>query len=333
MNAPGPQPPPVSAPHKDRKAGLVVFGALTAAAGAFSLLMIGLILVSLTLVRNRPDLPSPGAPLITVAVYAVVGLTLICLGIGSIMAKRWARALLAVLSWCALATGVYSAGFLYAIRSGFVEVMRTMRPPNQPELPPGTEAALFAMMAVIMLIFYIILPLVWGLFYSSKNVKATCEQRDPKMRWTDRCPLPLLAVVLWAAFGAGSMIVLGLWRPIAPAFGLLLTGPVAGIILLLTALLWGYSAWLLYRLNLIGWWVLLLTFALFSVSSLMTYSHVSVEELYRHLNYPPQQIALMSKLVPQHLFKWISVICTVPFLAYLLYVRRFFPTRIRSSAG
>ena len=49
-------------------------------------------------------------------------------------------------------------------------------------------------------VFFVILPAVWIFFYKSRQVKATCEARDPVARWTDACPLPVLALCLWFLF-------------------------------------------------------------------------------------------------------------------------------------
>ena len=58
----------------------------------------------------------------------------------------------------------------------------------------------------------VVLPLIWGLFYSSSNVKATGEAHDPVARWTDHSPAPVLAVSFWAGCAALSALMLSLRR-------------------------------------------------------------------------------------------------------------------------
>ena len=51
-------------------------------------------------------------------------------------------------------------------------------------------------MLVFMTFIFVVLPLVWGLFYKSSNVKATCEASDPRPCWTDGF-MYLVAVMDW----------------------------------------------------------------------------------------------------------------------------------------
>jgi len=48
---------------------------------------------------------------------------------------------------------------------------------------------------------FIVLPGGLILVYQSRHTKATCEARDPVPRWTDACPLPVLALSLMLGFG------------------------------------------------------------------------------------------------------------------------------------
>ena len=117
-----------------------------------------------------------------------------------------------------------------------------------------------------------VLPGIWMLFYRSKNVKMTCEVRDPVPRWTDRCPLPVLAVSLWAAVGTVAMLLFPIfYGGVLPFFGIFLSGISGSAVWLVIAVLWGYSARALYRLERSGWWILLAGTCLFSLSGFITY--------------------------------------------------------------
>ncbi len=47
--------------------------------------------------------------------------------------------------------------------------------------------------AIVAAIVLIGAPIVWIIFYSRRDVRLTCEWRNPKPSWTDACPLPVLA--------------------------------------------------------------------------------------------------------------------------------------------
>src|SRR5260370_37341773 len=91
-----------------------------------------------------------------------------------------------------------------------------------------------------------------------KDVKRTCELHDPKPRWTDRCPLPVLGLSLWLFFGALAMLIVPFaFRLVFPLFGILLVGWLGVIVSIVFAAVWLYAAWALYRLDRRGWWVFL----------------------------------------------------------------------------
>jgi hypothetical protein len=174
----------------------------------------------------------------------------------------------------------------------------------------------------------VLLPAVWIFFYGSKHVKATCEANDPVERWTDRCPLPVLAASIWTAFGAASMLLMAtLYRGAIPLFGAFVFGPLGSALCVVLAAVWGYAAWALYKLNRIGWWVIVFGIIVFSVSAFVTYSHHDLVELYTRMGYPKSQIDLIQKyrFMNGQTMQWFTLGGTIPFLGYLLFIRRFLP--------
>ncbi|MEP6822017.1 MAG: hypothetical protein ABI946_06675 [Chthoniobacterales bacterium] len=263
------------------------------------------------------------------ALYGVLAVILIWLGVGSIMARRWARALLAIWSWSWLAMGLISCVAMALMASHFAEVIRAAQPPGQPPLSSGARTALMLVPIVMLGFLFILLPLIWGLFYSGRNVKATCEARDPVVRWTDRCPLPVLAVSLWLAFGTLSMLVMPVFHSgvrVAPLFGFLLSGVAGTVFYIALSAVWGYAAWAVYRLEWRGWWVVFLALILFGLSNAITYSVHDLSDVYALMGYPPAQVEQMRTLgfSGRSPMAWLSAVFILPLLGYLWYVRRFF---------
>jgi apolipoprotein N-acyltransferase len=100
-----------------------------------------------------------------------------------------------------------------------------------------------------MTVFYLIIPAAFVFFYGSKNVKATCEFRDSQVRWTDKCPLPVLAVSFIFGLWAVSMLLAGLCGWLIPFFGSILSGMTGALVSLVAALLYLYVVWGTYKLN------------------------------------------------------------------------------------
>jgi len=101
--------------------------------------------------------------------------------------------------------------------------------PGQPALPP---AAIAGVMSSCLCSWYFLRPHagIWTFFYSSRHVKATCEARDPVPRWTDACPLPVLALCLWAWLCLPMMLFMPFsGHMVMPFFGMFLTGAPAAV--------------------------------------------------------------------------------------------------------
>ena len=201
-------------------------------------------------------------------------------------------------------------------------------PPGQPELPAAAQSLMIIIPMVVLGVIYVILPCAWVLFYHSRHVKATCEAYDPIVRWTDRCPLPVIAVSLWLAFSAPMMLMMAVvYKGILPVFGSFVVGPAGSVLCVLLALLMGYSAWAFYKLDRRGWWIVVLSVVIFSVSAFITYSQHDLMELYALMGYGKEQLAQlqMFTFVKGQTMAWASLCGAVPLLGYLIYLRRFFP--------
>src|SRR5207248_3270305 len=121
---------------KDRKAGLVIFGILTALIGGLCALMVPLMLFGQAMATKQGAAMGTHTILPVATMYVGMAVIFIWLGIGSIMARRWARALLLVLSWSWLVIGVVSLGFMAVFLPKIMEVGRTAGAPGQPAPPP-----------------------------------------------------------------------------------------------------------------------------------------------------------------------------------------------------
>lgn len=187
------------ASYKNRKAGLVIFGILTILGGCLCLLFALFAAMAPMLAARSPNPPpAPIYPWPGVAMYGCLAIALFWLGIGSTMARRWARTLLAVLSRSFFVCGLFSLIILATMAPHIKAMMAALPPPpNQAPLPESAQMGVLIGMFLVCVLVTVIGPLIWALFYSGRNVKATCDALDPVPRWTDRCPAPVLAVSLW----------------------------------------------------------------------------------------------------------------------------------------
>jgi hypothetical protein len=178
----------------------------------------------------------------------------------------------------------------------------------------------------------VMIPLAVVLFYRSPNVHATCEARDPSIRWTDKCPLPVLGLSLWLAAGGVFMLIMPFaYSGAAPFFGVLLSGVAGSMFYLCMAICFGFLARGVYRQEPVAWWLLLGVIVLAGVSNLLTFARIDPREMYRLMGYSQAQLQQLQGLnvLNSDLMACFSAIGILPMVAYLLYVRRFFRTASR----
>ena len=113
---------------------------------------------------------------------------------------------------------------------------------------------------------------------------------------------------------------------VAPFFGIFLTGWTGTLFYFFLAALWITAVWLMYRLDVRGWWLLLIALGIGMVSMLITLSQHNMLEMYRLMHYPEAQIEQIQKsgLLEGNSLMWMSAIWFVPFLGYLWFIKRYF---------
>lgn len=323
----------VAAVYKDRRTGLILFGVLEIVIGLFALAGAGLSSIASILAPAAAAAQGGRGAAAGIAFYLFAAAFFLTLGVGSILARRWARGLMLVASWIWLVFGVMA---LMAIAL-LLPVMRTIMDraleqaaAQQPQGGPAPDPAMMGAFAlgcavVFIVLFYIVLPAVFVLFYRSPHVKATCEARDPRPSWTDRVPLPVLALVLLSGFGAlsmpGSVLAYGAFA----VFGRVVTGAGAWLLAAVLTAVLALVAWWSWRLEARGWWLAVGLCVLGLASALGTVLHpLDWNELFRAMGMDPSVYENLGFEAWGRQISWLTLAAFVPWIAYLLWVRRYF---------
>jgi len=317
-------PLPVGPPFKDRSKSLLVFGILEILMGLLCVLLVGIMVLAQMIASRTTDSAFSGRMLLpAVVVYMIMAVVFLWLGVGSIKCRRWARALLLILAWSWLCVGVLS---LAAMTIVLPRILAAAPTKGQP-LPSGALAVIVAVQLVIIGVFLVAVPAVLVFFYGSRHVKATCESRDTARRWTDACPLPVLAVACWLWFGGATMLSLPFaYNGVMPLFGTLVSGPTGVIVVIALAAVWLWLGVMWYQIKVAGWWGLAVAIALLGLSSYITFSRLDMLEMYQKMGYPAAQIDLIRKqgLTSNQFVLWISTAWLPLLLGYMLWVKRLF---------
>ena len=320
-------PTPHTAGFKDRSIGLTLFGIVEILIGGFCALMAPFTALSAIVGQAGGAAVSARMMIPAIAFYALLGVAFVWIGIGSILARRWARALMVVLSWLWLICGLLGLVVLAVFMPGMFEQIVRQAPQGQ-QLPPLAVTMILVITGAILSCIYVFLPAAFILFYQSKHVRATCELRDPQIRWTDKCPLPVLALSILLGFTAYSMIWALFYGGVFPVFGILISGAPGALVLLVLTFLLCYLAWGTYKLKIAVWWGTLALIALWTLSAIITLSRVGLMEMYKKMGFPEEQLELIRQtgILEKMPINWSIGIGTAVYLGYMLYVRRYFIT-------
>ncbi len=327
---PGASIPPPPLPYRDQKTGLTVFGIFEILIGCFFLFSLLASLVGTLLLRNRPEM---GGQFVARSLFSTVLLlggiatVFITLGIGSIKARRWARALSLCLGWIGLAMGLVGCVFLvWALPGIEISMQQAARRTGQ-ELPHVALLVAKIGMVVFTVVFYLVIPGALVLFYRTRHVKLTCEARDPTPRWTDRCPLPVLAIVLIQLYAAVAMLVTApTYGRAFPLFGSMLTGVPATILYIGFSALSVYLADGLYKLRLQALWLYMVVVVIFATNAVISFSGGKLIAYYEAIGISGAQLQQI-KAMPIFQSSSFIVLCALSallFLGYLWWIKRFF---------
>lgn len=254
-------------------------------------------------------------------------------GVGSIFLKRWSRPFALFLSVAWLYAGCfYMVSFLMS-SSGMRQAMdEGMASAGAPGPAPGAMfGIIIAVMLTINFIFGICLPalVLWLNWHG--DVKVTLDFCDPKPRWTDRCPLPLLGICFGTAFIATLSLAV-LFFPWFAFFGLLLEGHTARIAaVVFSAILMGL-AWGIYRRSLIAWSGILIIILSIGISAIFTGMNTDhYRSMYESMGFNEEMIEQSMKNLELYMSPanvWVGTLSFVlPVIAYLIWSLRFFPAK------
>lgn len=319
------QPPDATPSLPDRSTWLMVLGVFQIVLGCFCLLAVAC--VAFTILVPMPKTPQgpaiEGSAMIPVAaMYLTLAVIFFWLGIGSICARRWAWTLTVVLSWIWLLMGV--AGIVSFVF--FSGQMFSLVP--QVNVPPQAMLMIQIITGSLMGCIYLFLPGLLLVGYQRESVRATCLRRDPQVPWTDRCPMPVLPlVILHALTAALCMPATAFYGSVVPAFGTVITGAGAVLVIVLMAVAIAYLAWGMYRLQWAAWWGTLLLYVVGTVNTAM-FTKASLTEMYEAMHLPAAQWEMIQKSGMIDLLDcwmpWMGPIVGILWLGYLVYLRRYF---------
>jgi hypothetical protein len=343
--------------YKDRRGWLVAFGIFEFLIAAFFLLMavmMAVIVPRVPMPSGQPAFP-PAFFLVIAGFYLAVAALFVAVGIGSILARNWARIVMIAISSLWLAFGVLgtisSAVLMPMILRQQEAILRQSHPETQPlNLGVSVIFVVIAFQALLM----VAVPLIFLLFYVGKNVRATCQGNiaaagavaavsAPALpvpaavaaQPARTPPVPVMILAAWYAF-SGLSVVGALWLPMAVVFGVVVRGVPGRLLMLGMGCVSLFCAWGIYKLRREGWWTAV-AFSVFGlVSGLATAIRLDMTsfnaEVYQAMGISPPAVDIF-KMFPGFMTFCLSlgVVLAAGLLGLLFYAKRYFLARERTS--
>jgi len=310
--------------YKDRIVGLIVFGVILLILGLGCAILVPLMILGMLAgAAADPSMSMDVGMMIPgVMVYVVMAVWFIWLGIGSTLARRWARTVILVSSWIAFIAGLGGLAVWFSMAPGMFAAMSELS-----QLPPQMARGMEVVLGVVMACIYVVGPGSLILFYRSRHVKATCEARDRRIRWTDRCPPHVLALSFLFWMWSGSLVMMCGYNFAVPFFGCILTGGAGALLVVVCMTLCGWWGWGLYRVRTSAWWGALIFSLTFILSTVITFSRISLLQYYEAMNFPAEQMEMLRAMdIDKNVVMGTVMLAyAVGFIAYVIYTRRFFP--------
>lgn len=312
---------------KNRRPGLIGCGIVHL---LFGLLFVGFALMMvISFVAAPPEVSAAmtaGMTIYLALFYLALASLFATLGIGSMMARRWAPPLILVTSWGWLVAGAATAGVL-----GFIMPQLTASLPNA---QPEAKAFVAGCLGVGIGLFGILLPLVFVLFYRSRHVKATVDQADPVPRWTDGQPVSLLIFASWMFLGAVTTLLSSFMYKAVPIGSFMLRGlPMFAFMAAMATFLFWIAVGTIRRLR-AAWWSAVAMMIIGVAWSAFYLTITDPLAMYEAMGMPvdPQQEKIITEMYSSPFFMVWMVVLWTGYLVFLLYIRRYFFPRSERPA-
>lgn len=304
-------------PYRDRRGGLIFFGIVQLAIGALALLGFAVTTTGIVLGGYDGHAAMPARAMIPgLVIYALAGVVMISLGTGSILCRRWARALTLAVSWIWLLLGFFGTGSMWAASRMIAHVV--------PDEMAEMRAVMFGCMSVFVLGFGILLPALFVLFYRSDHVAETCRLRDPHHRWTDDVPIPLLAFSIWIGY-TGVVMFSSISYGILPIGGSFVTGFPAGVVFAIAGALFVYVAIEFARRKKAAWWFALTLLTISGIYGGFTFATLDFQQMQSLMGLSPRPGSPdMSGFYRHPAFLGSMAASWIAAMGFLVYVRRYF---------
>lgn len=317
-----------SAPSPDRSVRLMVLGGFQILLGCFSAflaVMMGALFLGGRVPQSPQGPPFNARMMIPgVGMYLLIAVAFIWVGIGMLRTRRWAWALTLVISWMGLILGILGSVMMQVVMGPKYWAAIV----DQGHLPPEMLRVMWATTTLMTIGLYVFLPGLFVVLCQPKSVRDTCYRLDPRPRWTDRCPLAVLAICIFHAFAVIGMFSLAPYNWTLPVFGSMLTGPTGALVICVIAIVLACLAWGTYRLNMLAWWSTLVLALVGTANSVVMLRQGDILSMYEKMGFPAETVDMIRKMGMIEMFAsygvWANIAIAVAYVGYLLYVRRYF---------
>lgn len=217
---------------------------------------------------------------VQVAGYYLIAIVFIPLGYGHLTRRHWARTLVEALLWCWMVVGIPLILF-------FLLVLLQAKP---------ISANALSLFGLLCLLLYPVVPACLLYFYRRVEIREMFDSQDRKQSWVEQLPLSILVQGILLAFFALVHHLPLLFNGVIPFFGsflneadgFVLSGFVILGLVFITIGVFASKMW--------AWWASILYLVLMGISSVLTLTRVSFQELKTMVDFPPIEMQALQSV-------------------------------------
>ncbi len=314
-------------PDRDYSAGLAAFGAAEIVLGALCFMLAAMLFGSVSAAAPGSLLPKHGVP-------SGIALLLLsawwsAMGFGSLRARRWARALVIVGAWVAVFYGTLAMALALVVLPEACNAIV-----DAGVVGPGDAVAVLYAAVGMLFLLHMVFPLAAIVFYGMKGVRNSCERRNPRPCWTDRLPLPLMAMGCISILGSLLVVAGGFENHVVFFFGRVLSGGWGACVLLAVSAGSAYVGWGAFTRRMHAWWGAYVLVLLVCSSMMLTFAEIDMETLYLRMGHGAGDVDRLERFIPFSPAALTFVSCIWGILAciFLVWVRDCFRPAVPAEA-
>lgn len=245
--------------------------------------------------------------------YYIITALLLPTGYATIRHRRWALPLSRLILWLWLGGGTIILLNLAVLTPAILQI----------DLARNVLLFRLGIVSALVIGGLIILPLLLLRFYRWSTITQAFTHDDAPPTWIERRPLPQLILFVLLIAVIIALHLAQFFQAMFPVFGRLVLGRAGAYLISVNVVLLGGLIWGVAKQQMWAWWGLLIYFSLFTTSTLLTFSRLTITDIITRMDLPEYELAFMANLtiLQNYCPIWLLVVPLLAILGLLISIK------------